>query len=60
LLPGGGCGRMLAREREIATIAGTLNLGHSLGAAADGADLLVERGARAPRFSLPAQGTSHR
>ena len=59
LLPGGGRGRMLARDREIAAVAGTPDLGQPLGAAADGADLLVERGARAPRLSLAAQRTYH-
>ena len=57
LLPGGGCGRMLARDREIAAVAGTLNLGQPLGAAADGADPLVECRARAARLSLAAQRT---
>ena len=59
LLPGGGRGRMLARDREIAAVAGTLDLGQPLGAAADGADLLRERRTRAPRLSLAAQGTYH-
>lgn len=59
LLPGRGCGRMLAGDREIAAVAGTPDLSQPLGATADGADLLVERGARPPRLSLAAQRTYH-
>jgi hypothetical protein len=40
LLPGGRCGRMFARDGEVAAVVRTLNLGQPLGAAADRANLL--------------------
>src|SRR5579864_579672 len=52
--------RMLARSGKVRAVARTADLGQPLRPAADRADLMAERRARAPRFSLAAEGTHHR
>lgn len=51
--------RMLAGAREPGAVARALNLDEALGAAADCADLLAERGAAAAGPPCAAKGTDH-
>jgi len=59
LLPDGHRRRMLAGAGQVRAVAWTLNLRQPLGAATNGANLLVERGAAAPRAPCAAQRTNH-
>jgi hypothetical protein len=50
---------MFARSSEVRAVGRASNLDQALGAAADRANLVVDRGARAPASTLATDRTSH-
>jgi hypothetical protein len=59
LLPLHDGGWVLARRSQVHAVVGTLNLRESLSTAADRADRLVQRRARAPLLPCMAKRTGH-
>jgi hypothetical protein len=53
-------GRVLTGDGKICATARAVNLAEALGCAADRADLMAQRRARAPGFSPTAEGTCQR